>query len=380
MRAVIGIYIPPEHRTLEVKGGDEVLISIVVGTRPEIIKMSPIIKECKKRNLDFFILHSGQHYSYNLDEVFFQQLSLPEPTFNLEIGSAPRIKQICEMMAGMDRVFRRERPDVVLVEGDTNTVLAGALSASKLDIDVGHVEAGLRSFDSETPEEYNRIVADHCSRFLFAPTQIAVDNLLREGIENTRIHITGNTIVDSVYSNLGFSMSRKNILHQFGLDKGDYFLATVHRQENVDREERFKGIISGLKLIGREFKSPVVYPIHPRAAKNLKSFRIKVDGIKIVPPLDYWDFLQLLQNAKLVLTDSGGVQEEACAIGTRCVTLRRATERPETLMIGANVLAAQDPKLILEKVGYMLNQPEGWGNPYGDGRASERIVNIITGD
>ena len=352
-------------------------ISIVLGTRPEIIKLSPIIRECELLGLDYFILHTGQHYSYNMDRVFFEQLELPDAKYNLDVGSGSHAEQTGKMLIGIEKVLRKEEPDVVLVEGDTNTVLAGALAAVKLGIRVGHVEAGLRSYDRMMPEEINRVLADHSSDYLFAPTEKSKQILLGEGIAEEKIFVTGNTIVDAVFQNLEISKSRGNVLVDLGLNGGDYFLATVHRQENVDDERRFRGIVEGLERVHVEFGFPVVYPVHPRAKKQLETFGLNLNGVKVVEPLDYLGFLQLEANARLLLTDSGGVQEEACILGVPCVTLRDNTERPETLEVGSNVLAGTNPHSIVEKVKLMLGKDNSWENPFGDGKAACRIVEIL---
>ncbi|MCW3985548.1 MAG: UDP-N-acetylglucosamine 2-epimerase (non-hydrolyzing) [Candidatus Bathyarchaeota archaeon] len=352
-------------------------ISIVLGTRPEIIKFSPIIRECERLGLDYFVLHTGQHYSYNMDRVFFEQLELPEAEYNLDVGSGTHGEQTGRMLIGIERVLRREEPDCVLVEGDTNTVLAGALAASKLGVKVGHVEAGLRSYDREMPEEVNRVLADHCSDLLFVPTEKSRQILLGEGISEDKIFVTGNTVVDAVYQNLEISKRKDGIHNHFGVDDEGYFLVTVHRQENVDNEKRFRGILKGLELVQEEFGFKVVYPIHPRAKKQLRVFDVEVNGVTFVEPLDYLEFLHLESNAKLVLTDSGGVQEEACILGVPCVTLRYNTERPETLEVGANVLAGTDPYEIVDKTKLMLSGNNNWENPFGDGDAAERIVKVL---
>lgn len=352
-------------------------ISIILGTRPEIIKFSPIIRECECLALDYFVIHTGQHYSYNMDKVFFDQLDLPQTSHNLGVGSGTHAEQTGKMLMGIERVLRKEKPDVVLVEGDTNTVLAGALAAAKLGVQVGHVEAGIRSYDRNMPEEINRILADHCSDMLFAPTPQSKQILLGEGIDVERIFVTGNTIVDAVYQNLEISKRKSEIVDRLGIGNGGYSLATVHRQENVDNESRFRGILEGLEMVQKMFGFPVIYPIHPRAKKQLTLFNFHADGVKLIESLDYLSFLRLESNAKLVLTDSGGVQEEACILRVPCVTLRNNTERPETLEVGANTLAGTDPTEIVKKAELMLATDRDWKNPFGDGKAGKKIISIL---
>ena len=312
-----------------------------------------------------------------MDKVFFEQLKLPEAKYNLDVGSGTHAEQTGKMLIGIEKVLEEERPDVVLIEGDTNTVLSGALAAVKLGIKVGHVEAGLRSYDRQMPEEINRVLADHCSDLLFAPTKKSVEILLGEGISKEKVFVTGNTIVDAVYQNLEISQSKVNALKQLGLKEKGYFLVTVHRQENVDNERRFRGVLNGLEAVEKRFDLPVVFPIHPRAMRQKEVFSLKPKGIKLIEPLDYLSFLQLENKAKLVLTDSGGVQEETCILKVPCVTLRYNTERPETLDVGSNVLAGTQPEQIVEKVDLMLSKKRTWENPFGDGTAGEKIIRIL---
>jgi UDP-N-acetylglucosamine 2-epimerase (non-hydrolysing) len=355
----------------------ELKVAVVLGTRPEIIKMSPIVRALERRSLDFFILHTGQHYSHNMDQVFFNQLKLPQPKYNLKVGSGTHAEETGRMLTGIERVLLKEKPDVVLVEGDTNTVLAGALAAVKIGIAVCHVEAGLRSFDRSMPEEVNRVLVDHMSSLLFAPTERARENLLREGIPSDRTFITGNTIVDAVYQNLKLADETAAILSKLGVYSGEYFLVTVHRQENVDHMDRFQGILEGLELIHKHYGFPVIYPAHPRAMRRMCEFSLNLEGITLIKPVDYLSFLKLEKEAMLILTDSGGVQEEACILKIPCVTLRDNTERPETLDVGANILAGTEPRSILKKVGIMLDRRRSWVHPFGDGKAGERIVEIL---
>ena len=352
--------------------------AIILGTRPEIIKMSPIIRECERRGLDHYILHTGQHYSFEMDRVFFDELELLAARYNLDVGSGTHGQQTATMLAGIEEILLEDTPDVVLVQGDTNTVLAGALAASKLHIKVGHVEAGLRSFDRMMPEETNRVIADHISDYLFVPTETSRQYLLDEGIPDERIFVTGNTIVDAVYQNLEIAKEKVDVLSRLGLTESEYFLATAHRAENVDDPVRLGGILEGFLRVFEEFGMPVVFPAHPRTVKMISEFGLNVpSGTQIIDPLGYLEFLQLEGGARLVLSDSGGLQEEACILGVGCVTLRDNTERPETVDAGANVLVGCDGVGIVEGVRRMIGVNGDWANPYGDGDAGERILEII---
>lgn len=340
--------------------------------------MSSIIRECVSNKLDFFVLHTGQHYTYNLDKAFFEQLELPDPKYNIESGSNNQGKQTADILAKAEEILLKEKPDVVLVQGDTNSVLAGALAAAKLYIKVGHVEAGLRSYDREMPEEINRILTDHISDYLFCPTKKAQDIALKEGIEESKIFLTGNTIVDAVLQNLKISQTKADILKKLGIEKGKYMLITAHRPSNVDNKESLQNLLNGFELVYNEYKLPLIYPIHPRTKKMLEKFNLKVpDGLKLIEPLSFLEFLQLEANSKLILTDSGGIQEEACILKIPCVTLRENTERPETIDVNANVLAGNDPDRILECAKEMLSKSTNWQNPFGDGKSAKKIIEIL---
>jgi len=352
-------------------------IAIILGTRPEIIKMAPVIRELGRKQADFFLLHTGQHYSYYLDKVFFEQLELPKPRYNLNVGSGSHAEETGKMLVGIEKVLLKETPDIILVEGDTNSVLAGALAAAKLYIKVGHVEAGLRSYDRNMPEEINRILADHCSDFLFAPTEKAKAILRGEGIPEDRIFVTGNTIVDAIYQNLEIARASANAVNALGLKPQEYFLVTLHRQENVDNRARFASILEGLDRVVAEFETPVIYPIHPHSRKMMTKFGLQPRRLMLAEPVDFLGFLQLESSARLILTDSGGVQEEACILTVPCVTLRDNTERPETLEVGSNILAGASPETILECSKAMLGRDNNWQNPFGDGTAGRKIVEIV---
>lgn len=355
----------------------EMKIAIILGTRPEIIKLSPIIRESQKQNLDFFIIHTTQHYTKYLDRIFFEELNLPQPKYNLGVRSGNHGEQTGKILIKVEGVLEKENPDIVLVEGDTNSVLAGGLAAFKLGIKVGHVEAGLRSYDRTMPEEINRILVDHISDYLFAPTNKASFILKGEGIESKKIFVVGNTIVDAVFQNLKIA-EKKDILKKLQLKPKKYFLLTLHRPSNVDYKKNFYDILKGLNLIYKKFKLPIIFPIHPRTEKQLKIFELELpDGINILEPVGYLEFLQLEQSATLCLTDSGGIQEEACVLKVPCVTIRENTERVESIEVGANILAGTMPEKICYSVKKMLNKKPSWSNPFGDGKSGRRIVKIL---
>jgi UDP-N-acetylglucosamine 2-epimerase (non-hydrolysing) len=343
-------------------------IAIIVGTRPEIIKMSPVIRASSES----YIIHTGQHYDYAMDGVFFEQLELPEPKYKLNVGSRSPGNQLASIIDGVEQILKKEKTNIVLVLGDTNSVLGGALAASKNNIKIGHIEAGLRSFDRTMPEEINRILTDHCSDLLFAPTIEAFNNALCENIDLDSIHLVGNVIVDALKQNLEIALKRDEEKHK------DYCLVTLHRQENVDNQERFTNIMKGLNLIARKLNILCLYPIHPRAEKMMKQFGILNGDIVLMPPRDYLSFLRLENNASFILTDSGGVQEEACIMKVPCVTLRDNTERPETIGIGANRIAGTDPGNILKCATEAIRSNRDWSHRYGD-NVSEKILEIVGG-
>jgi UDP-N-acetylglucosamine 2-epimerase (non-hydrolysing) len=354
-----------------------VTIAIVVGTRPEIIKMAPVVRAAIARGVPYRLLHTGQHYTFELDGVFFQELGLPPAHHNLEVGSGSQAYQIAAIVSGLEPILTSDPPDILLVEGDTNSVLAAALAAHKCGIEVGHVEAGLRSYDRRMPEEVNRVLTDHLSDWLFAPTTKARDTLVGEGIDTARIHVTGNTVVDELQLHRERAM-RPELFHRYHVTQGNYAVATVHRQENVEDPARLRGIFDGLAGAAQALDIPVVAALHPRTSARLAELGIAPNGrIRVTPPLGYLDFLGLHAGAALTLTDSGGLQEEACCLGVPCVTLRDNTERPESVDIGANMLAGADPDRIVEAARRMRAAPRGWRNPFGDGHSGMRIVDLI---
>lgn len=364
--------------------------AIVFGTRPEIIKLAPIIKECQAKNVPFFTIHSGQHYSYGLDRIFLEQLELPKPDYQLRVKSeAPYMQgqHTGRMMEEIEKIILKEKPGNVLVEGDTNTVLATSLVSAKIGtvkqlvdfrLRLGHVEACLRSYDKSMPEEMNRVISDHLSDFLFAPTEEARQNALKENLPKEKIFVTGNTIVDALEMVKGH-IDESNALEKLELQEKGFALLTLHRQENVDVKEKLESILKGVSKFCANAGLKAVWPQHPRAKKMISHFGIGIPKeIRAIEPLGFFEFLSLEKSAAIALTDSGGVQEETCIFGTKCVTLRENTERPESVKAGANVIAGCKADSIAEKAGEMLNRKGKWEQPFGDGTASVKIIKILS--
>ena len=362
------------------------VVAVVLGTRPEIIKLGPVINALKKSRAKFFLIHTGQHYSMRMDGQFFKDLGLPRPEYsNREFGRLHRGlshgEQTAEILRFVERILLRERPRCLVVEGDTNTVLGAALVARKLGITVAHVEAGLRSEDWRMPEEHNRVMTDHISDLLFAPTEAAARNLRRENVRG-EIHVVGNTIVDAVEQNRKRAL-RQDILKELKLSRErGFILCTAHREENVDNRETIKHFLGVLERVASQFALPIAFVIHPRTRNRMKLFgelgRLEtIPGLKLVEPVGYLDFLCLLCSCRIALTDSGGVQEEACILRVPCVTLRDNTERPETVRVGANIVSGMNATSVSRAVATMLRRTRNWKNPFGDGKASRRIVQAL---
>ncbi|MBA7472573.1 UDP-2,3-diacetamido-2,3-dideoxy-D-glucuronate 2-epimerase [subsurface metagenome] len=319
-------------------------IASIVGARPQFIKCAPLSRELRKLHQEI-IIHTGQHYDYEMDKVFFKELQIPQPDYNLGVGSGTHGCQTGEMLKKIEEVLIQEKPDLVLVYGDTNSTLAGALSAAKLQIKVGHIEAGMRSFDKSMPEEVNRVLTDHCSAYLFCPTQTAVDNLKREGIVKD-VHLTGDVMVDALLNNKKIA-ERSQILDTLNLENKQYLVATVHRASNTDDRHNLESIVDAFCEVGEK----IVFPLHPRTEKSLKKYGLYdrlIGKVKLTEPLGYLDFLQLLSRARRVLTDSGGIQKEAYILGVPCITLRDNTEWVETVENGWNMLVGVDKERIVK--------------------------------
>jgi UDP-GlcNAc3NAcA epimerase len=346
----------------------------VVGARPQFVKAGPVSKALRKSHTEILV-HTGQHYDYKMSSVFFDELNLPEPDTNLEVGSGTHGAQTAAMLVGIEQVLITEQPDWVLVYGDTNSTLAGALAAAKMHIKVAHVEAGLRSYNRMMPEELNRVLVDHVSDLLFCPGETAAHNLKVEGITRG-VHIVGDVMIEALASASDAARAKANILEKFNLEEGNFLLTTVHRAENTDDPARLANIISALS----KSEERIVFPVHPRTRQKLSSINLEglnLENILFTEPLGYLDFVLLEQTARIILTDSGGIQKEAYWLGTPCVTLREETEWVETVESGWNVLAGADEGRILSAIKN-CSKPVSRPNLYGDGRTAEWIEELLS--
>lgn len=357
------------------------MIAITLGTRPEIIKLAPLIRELEASDLTYSIIHTNQHYSPNMDAVFFQDLSLREPDINLSIGSGTHGEQTGKMLESLERAYEKIRATIIVTLGDTNTTLAASLTASKSHIPLVHAEAGFRSFDRTMPEEINRIVSDHISNMLFSPCTLATNNLLKEGIDPTIIYDTGNTILDSVIQNAPIARERSTILND--LDVESYCLITCHRAENTDDKERLRAVLSSLECIIKEHDCDIIFPIHPRTKKmiqhfNLENYLTSHSGIHVIEPVGYFDFLMLEERALCVITDSGGVQDECFALDIPTVIIRDNTEKTD-IITDRFRLSIMDPAVITNHVSeaMLTDIRSGEYNPYGSGDAGRRMREIL---
>lgn len=353
----------------------------VVGARPNFMKVAPIHKAFQKYSdsIEHLICHTGQHYDENMSKVFFDDLELPKPHFYLGVGSGSHAEQTAKVMIEFEKILLQEKPDLIIVVGDVNSTIACSLTASKLHIKVAHVEAGLRSFDREMPEEINRLLTDQISDLLFVTEKSGINNLNNEGISDKKVFFVGNVMIDSLHNYLGKAKQSK-ILEEYKLKPKNYVLVTMHRPSNVDSIEQLKELVHLLNTLSE--KRMLIFPIHPRTKKNLENFSLLESlnkNVILSDPIGYLDFLNLLRQAELVITDSGGIQEETTYLGIQCITTRTSTERPITVEIGTNHLVGDSYKEaedLAQKIftGQLKKGkiPELW-----DGHSAERIVKII---
>ncbi|QEE16046.1 non-hydrolyzing UDP-N-acetylglucosamine 2-epimerase [Promethearchaeum syntrophicum] len=365
----------------------KIKIAVIIGTRPELIKLSVIVRLLQNdKDFHLIYIHSGQHYDDQMFKVFLNDLELPAPDYNVNVGSYPNSVQTGKMLIELYEIIKKENPDIILAQGDTNTVLCAALTAFKNNLPFGHVEAGIRSFDRRMPEEINRILTGSCASLNFAPTKLAVENLLNDGILPNRIFLVGNPIVDVVNENIHIAKKKSNIDVLLNLKKQEKFiLLTMHRPSNVDNVENLrKMIISFLNIKEVKF----IFPAHPRTLKKLKECELydeisKSPNLSIIEPLNYFDMLKLLNLSSFILTDSGGLQEEAVILKKPCITLRDNTERPESIEVNANILVGNDIEKIKTSILKLWNDKDFYNsmipesNPFGDGNSSKKIIQII---
>ncbi len=354
----------------------------VVGARPNFMKIAPIFEQMKGHpGIEPYLVHTGQHYDHKMSELFFNHLGLPKPDVYLGVGSGGHGEQTGKIMIAFERTLHELKPDLVLVVGDVNSTIACGLDAVKMGIKLVHVEAGLRSFDRTMPEEVNRVLTDQISDYLFTTEASALENLRREGIAEDKVYFVGNVMIDSLLHHRA-KAARSTVLDELGLAPRGYGLVTLHRPANVDDRHVLSGLVETLCTVSRRL--PVVFPVHPRTRAKLSEFglddRLKdYPDLRLADPLGYLDFLKCTDNARFVLTDSGGIQEETTVLGVPCITARENTERPVTVTEGTNVVVGRDPRRLLEEASKILDghaktgrTPELW-----DGRAAERIVNIL---
>lgn len=358
-------------------------ILVVAGARPNFIKIAPLVVEFNnyKDFFEVFLVHTGQHYDFEMSEIFFQNLEIPNPDIYLNVGNGSHAAQTAKIMTAFEKVVLKEQPDLIVVVGDVNSTLACSLVASKLNTKIAHIEAGLRSFDREMPEEINRIVTDSLSDYLFVSEGSGLKNLKKEGINSNKIHFVGNIMIDTLLANMNI-INQSNILEKLNLTKNEYSIMTLHRPSNVDSEEALLEILDILNSISEKIK--IVYPIHPRPKKMIKAYNFskKFEGLKnllFIEPLGYIDFVKLVKDSNFVLTDSGGIQEETTILKVPCLTMRENTERPVTIKKGTNYLVGRDKNKILKCINkFMKGKVKSEGIPaLWDGSTAKRIVKIL---
>lgn len=345
----------------------------IIGARPQFIKAAPLSKELRKYFKEVLI-HTGQHFDYKMSDIFFKGLDLPEPDYNLGINSLSHGKMTGAMLGEIEDILIRENPEAVIIYGDTNSTLAGSLAAVKLQIPIAHIEAGLRSYNRKMPEEINRVLSDQISKWLFVPSLVAKNNLEREGVREG-IYIVGDIMYDAVLHNINKALSYSNILLNLNLEKNNYLVATIHRQENTDDETRLKKIIEIFSLVDKK----IIIPLHPRTKKKIEDFHLNFsDNVIVIDPLGYLDMLNIMQNAYVIITDSGGIQKEAYYLNAPCITLRDESEWVETVDVGWNfIVGVNQDKFISAYSSCTAVREQKHPELYGDGKTAEKIVDIL---
>lgn len=353
-------------------------IITIIGARPQFIKASILSQKiAKTTDITEILVHTGQHYDENMSDIFFNEMGIPKPHYNLQIGSGNHGAQTGKMLIDIEAVVLKEKPDAILVYGDTNSTLAGALVASKLHIPIAHVEAGLRSFNKKMPEEINRILTDHCAAWLFVPTAVATQNLQNEGITKDKIYEVGDIMYDVALHCADLAGKQSNILGTLQIEPKNYFLATIHRAENTDNPERLHVIFEAFRTLAQHHT--IILPLHPRTQKYVQSLSIDLSGITLIEPVGYLDMVTLEKNAQMIITDSGGVQKEAFFYNIPCITLRDETEWIELVHLGWNTLVppTESTKIVEAVEKHLAYPPAPVASPYGDGTTSDKILNIL---
>jgi UDP-GlcNAc3NAcA epimerase len=347
-------------------------IVTIIGARPQFVKASVISKALRQAGHEEILVNTGQHYDDNMARIFFEEMGIPKPDYDLGVGSGTHASQTASSLVGIEEILLTEKPDFIIVFGDTNATVAGALAAAKLHIKIAHIEAGLRSYNRDMPEEINRVVTDVLSNLLFVPTPVAVENLNKEGI-TAGIHIVGDVMVDALVTYTKVAEQKSRILDDLKLNKNEFLLMTIHRPSNADHDDRLLSILSEVSKLDL----PVIFPIHPRSRPRVEKLISQTSGnIRIIDPVGYLDMMMLEKNSKIIITDSGGVQKEAYLHKTPCLTVRGETEWVETVRDGWNYIVGDDLKKI-SILSKDFPEPKQWNPHYGDGQASDKIVRLL---
>jgi UDP-N-acetylglucosamine 2-epimerase (non-hydrolysing) len=348
----------------------------ILGIRPDWIKMKSVISRFDRGDFEHVLVHTGQHYSYNIDGIFFEQLEIREPDHHLGVGSGTDGEQTARIIERSEKVILKEKPDMVVVFGDSNSSQS-AIAAAKANFKVARIEAGMRAYDWRMPEEKNKRMIDHICRFLFVYTKWQEQNLLKENVKPYRIFPVGNPTVD-VINMFREKAYANSISSNLGLRRGDYFLVTAHRSENVDDRTSLQKILKALELAVNKYEKPIVWPLYPRTRDRIKRFNLSIPkGVKVLEPLGFLEFLHLEMNALTLISDSGTVQEEGCILGVPCVVIRISTERPETVVLGSSIIAGLEPANVIRSIETFISERRKWDHPYGDGHTADRVADVL---